>query len=61
MPATGRTAPITPRPQGGAFGQWRRFDAGRQALMQAALERIAGSEGLSPDVYEIATRALGRA
>lgn len=45
----------------GAFGQWRRFDAGRQALMQAALERIAGSEGLSPDVYEIATKALGRA
>ncbi|MGH6622307.1 MAG: DUF3458 domain-containing protein, partial [Alphaproteobacteria bacterium] len=44
----------------GAFGQWRRFDAGRQALMQAALERIAGSEGLSPDVYEIATKALGR-
>ena len=45
----------------GAFGQWRRFDASRQALMQAALERIAGTEGLSPDVYEIATKTLGTA
>ncbi len=45
----------------GAFGQWRRFDANRQALMRAALERIAGTEGLSPDVYEIATKTLGTA
>jgi hypothetical protein len=26
--------------------------------MQAALQRIAGTEGLSPDVYEIATKTL---
>jgi aminopeptidase N len=45
----------------GAFGQWRRFDAGRQALMKSALERIAGTEGLSPDVYEVATKTLGAA
>jgi hypothetical protein len=29
--------------------------------MRAALDRIAGSEGLSPDVYEIASKALGSA
>jgi aminopeptidase N len=45
----------------GAFGQWRRFDAARQAKMKAQIERIAGTEGLSPDVYEIATKTLGAA
>lgn len=45
----------------GALGQWRRFDVGRQTLMRAALDRIAGSEGLSPDVYEIASKSLGSA
>jgi aminopeptidase N len=45
----------------GALGQWRRFDAGRQTLMRAALDRIAGSEDLSPDVYEIASKTLGAA
>jgi aminopeptidase N len=44
----------------GAFGQWRRFDEGRQATMRAALERIVGTEGLSPDVFEIATKSLGK-
>jgi hypothetical protein len=29
--------------------------------MRAALDRIAGSEGLSPDVYEIASKTLGPA
>jgi aminopeptidase N len=42
----------------GAFGPWRRFDPERQKKMQAALQRIAGTEGLSPDVYEIATKTL---
>jgi aminopeptidase N len=44
----------------GSFNQWRRFDAGRRALMQAQLERIAERAGLSKDVYEIVGRALGR-
>jgi len=43
----------------GAFGQWRRFDEVRQKKMRAALERIVKTEGLSPDVFEIATKSLG--
>ena len=41
-----------------AFNQWRRFDEGRQALQKAQLERIAGIDGLSKDVFEIVNRAL---
>jgi aminopeptidase N len=44
----------------GGFNQWRRFDPGRGALMRAQLERIAERVGLSKDVYEIVSRALGR-
>ena len=40
------------------FNPWRRYDAGRQALMQAELERIGERPGLSKDVFEIVTRAL---
>ena len=42
----------------GAFGQWRRFDEDRQRLMREALKRIVGTDGLSPDVYEIASKTL---
>jgi aminopeptidase N len=45
----------------GAFGQWQRFDAARQAMMQAQLARVAGTDDLSPDVYEIASKTLGTA
>ncbi len=41
-----------------AFNRWRRFDPARQALMRAELDRIAGTEGLSRDSYEIATKSL---
>jgi aminopeptidase N len=40
------------------LGRWRRFDAGRAALMRAELERIAGQEGLSKDVFEMASKSL---
>jgi len=40
------------------FNPWRRFDAGRQALMRRELEGIRELPGLSKDVYEIVTRAL---
>ena len=40
------------------FNQLKRFDAGRQALQRAQLERIAAKEGLSKDVGEIVARAL---
>jgi aminopeptidase N len=39
--------------------QWRRFDAGRQALMRAELERMAGTPGISRGLYELVTNALG--
>ncbi len=40
------------------FNRWRRFDADRQSLMKAELERIMATEGLSKDVYEIVSKAL---
>lgn len=42
----------------GAFNQWRRFDEGRQEKIEAQLQRIIGSDGLSQDVYEIVSRNL---
>ena len=40
------------------LGRWRRQDDGRQARMKGALERILAKDGLSPDVYEIASKSL---
>ncbi|MEQ8603276.1 MAG: aminopeptidase N [Marivibrio sp.] len=42
----------------GPLGHWRRFDANRQARMKTALERVLAADGLSRDVYEIASKAL---
>jgi aminopeptidase N len=42
------------------FNDWRRYDADRQILIQAQLDRIASSGSLSKDVYEIVNRALSR-
>jgi aminopeptidase N len=41
-----------------SFSEWRRFDASQGAQMRAQLERIARTQPLSKDVFEIATRAL---
>jgi len=41
-----------------AFDRWRRFDAGRQALARAALERVRSTAGLSRDTLEVVTKAL---
>ncbi|MEM6937512.1 MAG: aminopeptidase N C-terminal domain-containing protein, partial [Pseudomonadota bacterium] len=41
-----------------AFNGWRRLDAERAAQAQAQLERIVGTSELSPDVYEIVSKAL---
>ena len=38
--------------------QWRRYDPRRRALMKAALERLAGSEGISRGLYENVSKAL---
>ncbi len=43
----------------GAFENWRRYDAGRQGLMKGELDTIAGMEGLSSNLYEVATKMLG--
>ena len=41
------------------LGAWRRYDAARQALMRAALERILAAPGLSPNTYEMVSKSLG--
>lgn len=41
------------------FDRWKKFDAGRQAHSKAALESLRDHSGLSRDVFEIVTRALG--
>ena len=40
------------------LGRWKRFDAARGAMMQAQLQRIVDTAGVSKDVMEMATRAL---
>ncbi|MBY6003595.1 aminopeptidase N [Salipiger bermudensis] len=40
------------------FQTWKRYDAGRQALMKAELERIAAKPDLSRDVTEMVGRLL---
>ena len=41
------------------FDRWTKFDAGRQAHARRALERVRDHAGLSRDVLEVVTRALG--
>ncbi|MBT7759735.1 MAG: aminopeptidase N C-terminal domain-containing protein, partial [Rhodospirillaceae bacterium] len=41
------------------LGRWRRYDDDRAALMRAELSRILATDGLSPDVFEIASKSLG--
>jgi len=41
------------------FNNWRRHDAGRQALIKAALTRILAAPNLSKNTYEIASKSLG--
>jgi aminopeptidase N len=50
--------PQTTARMAGAFETWRRYDEGRQALMRAALQRIAAAPGLSKDTADIAGRIL---
>jgi aminopeptidase N len=40
------------------FGRWRRYDAGRQDLMKAQLERLLAAPKLSRDTFEIASKSL---
>jgi aminopeptidase N len=40
------------------FNRWRKLEPSRQAMMRAALERIAASPGLSRDTFEIVSKNL---
>jgi aminopeptidase N len=42
-----------------SFSRWRQYDAQRQSLMQAELEKIYAATNLSRDVYEVVERLLG--
>jgi aminopeptidase N len=42
-----------------SFDRWKKFDGERQRHARAALERIRDHAGLSRDVLEVVTRALG--
>jgi len=41
--------------------KWKRYDSDRQKLMQQALERIARTDNLSKDVYEVVSKSLAAA
>jgi aminopeptidase N len=41
-----------------SFDRWRKFDAGRQAHAQAALERLRDHAGISKDLLEVVGKAL---
>ncbi len=43
----------------GAFENWRRYDGKRQALMRGELEKTAKMQGLSANLFEVATKMLG--
>ena len=43
----------------GCFNRWRKFDGARQEMMRSQLERIVAAPGISTNVYEIASKALG--
>jgi aminopeptidase N len=42
-----------------AFDRWKKYDDERQHHARAALESIRDHAGLSPDVFEVVSRALG--
>ncbi|XP_031275600.1 puromycin-sensitive aminopeptidase isoform X1 [Pistacia vera] len=44
-----------------AFSRWRRFDESRQKLAKAQLEMIMSTNGLSENVFEIASKSLAAA
>ena len=45
----------------GALSRWRRYDTARAQLMHAELERVAASEAISKDVYEMVSKSLAEA
>ncbi len=43
----------------GVFESWRRFRSEQGTLMRAEIERVIGTDGLSKNLYEIASKQLG--
>ena len=41
-----------------AFTTWRQFDTERQNMMKAKLQHIVATNGLSENVFEIASKSL---
>jgi len=56
--AVGKANPQVAARLAGCFNRWTRFDGDRQLLMRAELERILAEPGLSPNVFEIVSKAL---
>ena len=42
----------------GPFTKWRKYDASRQAMMKAQLERLLAVKGLSANTYELVSKSL---
>jgi aminopeptidase N len=42
----------------GAFRSWRSLEVRRKALAKNALKKVAATQGLSRDVFEIVTKTL---
>lgn len=42
----------------GAFTQWSQLDTKRQDLIKAQLKRIVEVEGISENLYEVASKSL---
>ncbi len=40
------------------FNQWKKLDPARQGLVKVQLQRIVAQQGISPNVFEIANKAL---
>ncbi len=51
--------PLVAARLGGVFETWRRYDGVRQTLMRAELETILAQKGLSPNLFEVASKILG--
>ncbi|MFQ6627237.1 hypothetical protein Gotur_005888 [Gossypium turneri] len=44
-----------------AFSRWRRFDESRQKLAKAQVEKIVSVNGLSENIFKIASKSLSAA
>jgi aminopeptidase N len=54
----GKSNPQVAARLAGSFNRWTKFDAARQALMKAELQRILAEPDISANVFEIVSKAL---